>query len=409
MLPSFSDDPFLLLLQSLAGEHVHFFPKSGNAGDGFIAHATYELFKSYGIKFTAHHQTDTVRSGTVLIGGGGNLVEGRYDDVADLIRRHEAVDRIILLPHTIVGFADVLSRTKQNLTVFCREPVSHRMALMNGASEKNTHLSHDVTFFLDDSFFARYFQAGSGSLSAFRTDGEAAGRIPIPRGNVDISMSWNGDVWTSEEFCGHATNSMAAFIAPFEMVRTDRLHVSILSAFLKKKVYLLPNAYYKNRAVFEHSMRSRFPNAIFVNTSADSTEPDLEGHGTLPDADESARERRWRLELEEARAVIQELKEALERETTQREKHQRALRLQKDRWDLSMRELRSELENSDARCLAGKHREDELLLELARTHAELKKVLASSSWRITRPLRVVAEGIPGGFKEQIRKIIGKSN
>ena len=402
MPPPFPNDPFLLLLQSLSGEHVHFFPKSGNAGDGFIAHATYALFESHGIRFTAHHQTETVEGGVVVVGGGGNLVEGRYDDVADLIRRHENVDRVILLPHTIAGFADVLSRTHRNLTVFCREPVSYQLALMNGASEKNTHLSHDVTFFLDDSHFSRHFRDGSGALLAFRTDGESTGRFPVRDGNIDISMSWNGDLWTSADFCELATNSMAAFVAPFETVQTDRLHVSILSAFLKKKVFLLPNAYYKNRAVFEHSMKSRFPNVTFVNTAQDAIDSGADAPAT---GEESRLVDLLRRELEEHASTIRELKEALERETMLREMHQRALRLEKDRWELSLRQLQSELERCDARLLA--EREESRRREYGLS-SELNTVLASSSWRITRPLRSVANAVPGAFKSKVRNILGRN-
>lgn len=267
-----ADDPFITFLKSLSYQHVHVFPKSGNAGDGVISYAMYLLFKEFCITFTAHRQEDTVEGETVLIGGGGNLIEGRYNDVAELIRRHAEKNRVVLMPHTIVGFKDVLAKTHESLTVFCREPVSYRLALLNGANPHRTHLSHDLVFFLEDDHFAPFFQEGEGTLKALRRDGEASGTIPIPPENIDISLSWNGDIWTSPDFCANVTQSMAAFISPFATVQTDRLHVSILSAFLKKHVSLLPNSYFKNRAVFEHSIQLRFPNLTFINTM-----PTIEG------------------------------------------------------------------------------------------------------------------------------------
>ena len=142
-------DPFMHFLKKISGLHVHFYPKSGNAGDGFITYATYLMFDKLGISYTSHHQDDEVEGALVLIGGGGNLVEGRYHDVADLIKRLARKNKVILLPHTIVGYADVLQETYRNLVIYCREPISYKNALANGANPLNTFLSQDVVFFLE--------------------------------------------------------------------------------------------------------------------------------------------------------------------------------------------------------------------------------------------------------------------
>lgn len=400
-MPYRSDDPFLALLKSLSGRHVHFFPKSGNAGDGFIAHATYELFKSYGIKFTTHRQTDTVEGETVLIGGGGNLVEGRYNDVADLIRRHAEKNQIILLPHTIVGFADVLAETYRNLTVFCREPVSYQMALLNGASPAQTHLSHDVTFFLDDDYFSRFFEKGEGILKALRTDGETTGQVRISEDNLDMSLSWNGDLWTSPEFCAHVTSSMAAFAAPFETVQTDRLHVSILSAFLSKNVFLLPNAYYKNRAIFEHSIKPRFPKVHFVNTSRDLFEWSASSVQKLHDEKNASLVAELESSVDAQKRQIGDLKIALERETNLRENAQRSLQLRRQQWE-------EKLESSRAALDALRVREEMLTAELAAREGQLAAVWHSTSWRLAGPLRAIARRVPSALRSRIRNVIHPS-
>jgi exopolysaccharide biosynthesis predicted pyruvyltransferase EpsI len=421
-MPYRSDDPFLSLLRSLSGTRVHFFPKSGNAGDGFIAHATYELFKTQGIEFTTHRQTDSVEGQTVLIGGGGNLVEGRYNDVADLIRRHAKNNKIILLPHTIVGFADVLSETHRNLTVFCREPVSYRMALLNGASTANTHLSHDVTFFLDDDYFSRFSVKESGTLKALRTDGEATGQVQVSEDNVDMSLSWNGDLWTSPDFCSHVTDSMAAFVAPFETVQTDRLHVSILSAFLQKNVFLLPNAYYKNRAIFEHSLQPRFPKVQFVNTSAKLDELIAPASSLLPLALEhsgignASAKVDLEIALEAQKQHSNELEAALERETVWREDAQRTLQLKQYQWEERLGDLRARIEQAGEEKAAAmetlKEREKILMLQMAArdavaAHAQkhLNEILHSTSWRLASPLRVIALLIPLKIRLKFRGII----
>lgn len=253
----------LKFLEKISGSVVHFYPKSGNAGDGFITYATHLIFEKYNISYVAHHQEDYVEDQLVLIGGGGNLVEGKYQDVAELIKKLAPKNKVVVLPHTIVGYADILKETYRNLVVFCREPISYYKTLANGANPENTHLSQDITFYLSDDHFAEFYLPGSGELNVFRSDGESTGLYDRNFSVNDISLSWNGDIWASPKFCEYVTKSLAAYIAPYETVCTDRLHIGILSAFLGKKVRLLPNSYFKNQAIFDHSLSRRFSNVMF--------------------------------------------------------------------------------------------------------------------------------------------------
>lgn len=258
------EDAFLKFLRSIGGRHVHFFPNPGNAGDGVIAYATYEMFRRYNIKVTPHRWEDTVNADLVLAGGGGNLVEGRYKQMAEIIRRHSHVERLVLLPHTIVGFADILAQTHKNLTVFCREPVSYDLALANGANKERTFLSQDMALFLPDNHFSQFFQPGSGTLRTLRVDGESAKLMGFAPNNIDLSISWNGDLWGSARFSMHVVNSLAAYMSRYAKVQTDRMHLAILAALINKQVQLLPNAYFKSQAVYRHSLQKRFPRLQFV-------------------------------------------------------------------------------------------------------------------------------------------------
>jgi len=50
----------------------------------------------------------------------------------------------------------------------------------------------------------------------------------------------------------------------FDEVRTNRLHDAICAGLLGKRVKMYPNSYFKNRAVYEFSMRDRFPDVEWV-------------------------------------------------------------------------------------------------------------------------------------------------
>ena len=50
------------------------------------------------------------------------------------------------------------------------------------------------------------------------------------------------------------------FISKFKTVRTNRLHIGIMSAMLGRQVDLFDNSYGKIRDVFDYSLREQFPN-----------------------------------------------------------------------------------------------------------------------------------------------------
>jgi len=100
-------------------------------------------------------------------------------------------------------------------------------------------------------------------------ENQKARLVTIPQSNIDISTSWNGDLWQNKQLAKYATLSLASYLSGYEEVATDRLHVAILASLLGKKVIFYPNDYYKNRAVFENSLSNNNFDISFINTSTD--------------------------------------------------------------------------------------------------------------------------------------------
>ena len=290
MTPPIDDDLTARVLAEHAGEPLLFRPNPGNAGDSAINCAAYRLFDRLGCRVEvvpADVPVARTRGRVLVHGGGGNLVP-LYDAASRFIARHHAgCTRFILLPHTIRGHEDLLGQLGANVTLLCREAGSFAHASRHAGAAR-VLLAHDLVFGLDPAALVaearRRFLPGVSSprlalanlkrglrraahgvrnadrareLEAFRGDAESAARTLGPR-NIDVSgvfalrdMSPGGALET--------TWRTLAFLDRFERVRTDRLHVAILSALLGKQVDLHDNSYGKNRAVFEHSMRERFP------------------------------------------------------------------------------------------------------------------------------------------------------
>jgi exopolysaccharide biosynthesis predicted pyruvyltransferase EpsI len=103
-------------------------------------------------------------------------------------------------------------------------------------------------------------------LNALRMDVEETA-IDIPRSNIDLSNAFAADDMSPASSL-HATYWTMRFVDRFEGVRTNRLHIGIMSAMLGKQVQLLDNSYGKVRDVFNHSLRDRFANVQWLDDVA---------------------------------------------------------------------------------------------------------------------------------------------
>jgi exopolysaccharide biosynthesis predicted pyruvyltransferase EpsI len=274
----------------------------GNAGDSAINCSAYRLFEERGLRYeliepgTPAHRT----AGRVVVcSGGGNLVP-MYRDVCDFLSTHHSgCRRLILLPHTVRGHENLLARLGSNVTLLCRdqgsvEHVRRHAPRAHGLEAHDIALHLDVRAVLAEARWRFLPLVSSPSqarrnlrrrwrglkydrrnadqprvLSAFRTDVESAGR-ELPAANFDVSVEYVSDDM-SPVLAFEATYRMLAFLDRYATVHTDRLHVAILSALLDKRVMLHDNSYGKNSAIYEHSMRERFPNVTLCDRQGEPT------------------------------------------------------------------------------------------------------------------------------------------
>ena len=103
-------------------EPLYFYPNPGNAGDSLLAHVTFQMLREIGIPYQLlSHKTFDSRGKIVVYGGGGNLV-GYYHHGKNFVEKHyDRAKRLIILPHTIMGNEDLLSRFTANVDIIARE------------------------------------------------------------------------------------------------------------------------------------------------------------------------------------------------------------------------------------------------------------------------------------------------
>jgi len=252
------------LLELVDGEpQLVYVANFGNLGDALIAHATYEFLARHGLKYHVARSTDDVEDACVLVAGGGNLIEGRYTDLSAFLQRCGARNRIILLPHSIVGNADLFRSIVGRAHIFAREAMTYRFLSDIGVPQERVFLADDMAFSLSDELRGAKPTTKRGVLLCLREDVESARPFNCPKSNFDVSKLIIHH-WDDPVVAHHASQILLKIVGDYEIVVTDRLHVAIAGALLGCQVKLLPNNYYKNRGVFELSMRG-FPNVSFID------------------------------------------------------------------------------------------------------------------------------------------------
>lgn len=272
---------------ALAPGRVFYCPNPGNAGDALIAVATYQLLRAAGLAYRVVPPQCRAVPDTLVAGGGGNLVPN-YPEIARLLRgAGTQARRVIILPHTIVGHENLVAAMDERYEVYCRELVSYDYVRTHCRGAQ-VRLAHDLALCLDVADAARFpwrlawqllwadalpsaalllhllQDAAAGwrrgaPWTLYREDREARG---APRRddqrNRDLSQVY---AWTvAPEFCARvSTWLLLRALRGVAAVETDRLHITIAGALLGKPVRMHANSYYKNRAVYEMSLRDRFP------------------------------------------------------------------------------------------------------------------------------------------------------
>jgi exopolysaccharide biosynthesis predicted pyruvyltransferase EpsI len=322
----YNETDVAVFLKKYSNQEVVYCANPGNAGDALIAHATFQLFEKLNIKLQIIKHEEIVHDKIIFYAGGGNLVEGKYKNAYQFLNNNFRQNReIILLPHTVHGYDELLLSAK-NLTIFCREKTSYQNLSAIGFPSERLFLAHDMAFQLAKKEFQDYLMNGKGTAYCYRTDKESARTFDMPNDNLDISLSWNGELWHRPDFAKNVTHSLASYLSAFENIKTDRLHVAILAAIMGKKVVMYPNNYYKIKAVFEYSIKEAFDNVVLIEIPVQNETPALE------------------IKINELRNKLRKLEELL-----QEKEHQ----------------------------IAG----------LTLMAEQLKQVFQSKSWRITKPLR----------------------
>jgi len=278
-------------LRNYSNKTIYYCPNPGNAGDALIALATYQLFKRLGINYKiAKPGGDDLRNKVVFYGGGGQLVN-IYNGYAIkfLLSYKDVVKKLVVLPHTINLEQSIIKSFDNNVDVMCRERISLEYVKKNNQNV-NTYIFDDLVFsmnlvevfnkkieaslytILDLKHLYHYIKFLVNKTSthckifnSFRTDLEKS-ELKLPKYNYDVSSEFGALIF-NEKLSRSIGYHLLNFINQFRVINTNRLHIAISGAVLGKEVNFYQNSYWKNKAVYDFSMKTQYPNVIWKGNS----------------------------------------------------------------------------------------------------------------------------------------------
>ena len=260
------DDPIAYVASRMSPSGRCFFvPNGGNLGDALIAAATIQRFERHGIPWQLlRGQRRSVTPHDLVVHGGGGSMVSLYDGGIECLSGLLALGApVVVLPQSIEGHEDFWRRAR-GVTVFCRDRAS--LARMRRFDAIESMLGDDMAVGLDlsEEPYAAAVAVGTALrasdeprlLRAFRRDAES--RSHAPPDSLDVSALAHPSMSSAPSIVAHACLMLSA-IAGHHAIETDRLHVAIAGGLLGIDTTLHDNSYGKNRAVFDLSLRGRFP------------------------------------------------------------------------------------------------------------------------------------------------------
>lgn len=243
-----SDPALRETLVGLRGSVISALVFPGNRGDGVILEGGRSLLRACGLEWSEVSAFEAPRETDVLLVFSNGAFHGNERVFPRLVENHgRGCSRVILLPGTFDGSHPALAHYFRTLDtrhrVFCRERESlRRLAALRGDWGDRLRLSRDLAFEADLSPWTD--RPRSGAIGIFRRDCERStrgkpqglptedasdGRLDDPGGLLDV-------------------------VARHEEIHTDRCHAAICGARLGRTVYVYPNSYYKNAAIYEYCL-----------------------------------------------------------------------------------------------------------------------------------------------------------
>lgn len=259
------NDSIIPLLKKYSGKKIIYIPNPGNAGDSLIVLGTFTLFNKLNLNYEIGNINKIYNNEILFYAGGGNLV-GIYKNCKNFILKNQDKNEIVVLPHTINKEDEFIQNLNKNTILICRELYSYEYVKKHIKHKNNIFIFKDMAYYIDPQYLKKFQKKGEGCCNCFRLDSEKT-EIKIPNDNNDISQSLREGISNNTSninIINSTCDKVFLYLSNYEEINTNRLHVAIAGILLNKKVNLYPNSYWKNKAIYEYSIKDKYSNIKFI-------------------------------------------------------------------------------------------------------------------------------------------------
>lgn len=258
---------------------ILYYANGGNAGDSLINMGFFHLAEKLNLKYRIINSSDISAlksSDIVVISGGGSLVP-EWDSTPKVVRHIiEKEARLVILPHSIRGIDSLMEILPSDTVLFCREEFSYNYCI-NMRPDLQVYIDDDMAFKCDVNKILKakadfkYLNSKNilrlaafsyhtikskttNEIKAFRCDKEANESVDVPRIRInDISSIARYGAGAYEPSL-YSAKKMLEILDMYDVIYTDRLHVSVAGYLLGKEVHIYNNSYFKCLGVYKQSM-----------------------------------------------------------------------------------------------------------------------------------------------------------
>tara|TARA_B110001469_G_scaffold127632_1_gene149387 strand:+ start:3146 stop:3934 length:789 start_codon:yes stop_codon:yes gene_type:complete len=255
----------ITFLKKYSNKKIIYIPNPGNAGDSLIVLGTFTLFNKINLNYEIGNINKRYNNEILFYAGGGNLV-GIYNSCKNFILKNQEKNEIVVLPHTINNEDKLIQNLNKNVTLICREQYSYNYVKKNIKNVNNVFICKDMAFYIDTNYFKKFHKKSQDICNCFRVDSEKTS-IKIPNDNNDISQTLREGIRNNTSNLNvilETCNKVFNYLSNYDEINTNRLHVAIAGILLNKKVNLHSNSYWKNKAIYEYSIKDKYSNIKFI-------------------------------------------------------------------------------------------------------------------------------------------------
>lgn len=227
----------------------------GNKGDGLIYEGIFKYLNKNNIKYRIIDNNNPRKKNNILFISGGGGFSSNYCSTPEHLNIIKKYNDVWIFPSSIdcsveknIKFLKNLDKSK--VKIFCRELKSFYEVPNYFKGE--VFLDDDTAFNLD---YSKWYKRGNGILYALRNDKEKNNKVnELFKGKKINDVSKGNHVeW----------KTLLDEISKYEVIYTNRAHVSIAGTLLGKKTYVYPSNYFKQEEIYKYSL-SKYPNCKFI-------------------------------------------------------------------------------------------------------------------------------------------------